>query len=45
MRLRLQPLWLNGKSNGQIPGITPLGEADGYARFTIDPGTWMLEAR
>jgi hypothetical protein len=40
-----KPLWRNGKSIGQIPGITPVGEADGYVRFTIAPGTWEFEAR
>ena len=40
-----KPLWLNGKSNGVIPGITPVGEADGCVRFTVAPGTWTFEAR
>jgi hypothetical protein len=40
-----QPLWLNGKANGKIQGITPIGEADGHARFTVAPGTWEFEAR
>ena len=40
-----KPLWLNGKSNGQIPGITPVGESDGCVRFTVAPGTWTIEAR
>jgi len=45
IRVGGQPLWLNGASNGVIPGITPLGEADGYVRFNVIPGTWSLEAR
>ena len=45
IRVGGQPLWLNGKSNGSIPGIEPLGEADGYVRFTVAPGTWEFEAR
>ena len=45
IRVGGQPLWLNGKSNGQIPGITSIGEADGYVRFTVESGTWEFEAR
>jgi hypothetical protein len=45
IRANGKPLWLNGKTNGQIPGIAPAGEADGYVRFTVEPGTWMFEAR
>ena len=45
IRVNEQPLWLNGKSNGEIPGITPAGEADGWTRFTVAPGTWIFESR
>jgi hypothetical protein len=45
IRANGQPLWLNGKSNGQISGITPIGEVDGYVRFSVDPGVWAFEAR
>jgi len=39
-----KPLWLNGKPKGQIPGITPAGEAGSYVRFTVAPGTWEFLA-
>lgn len=45
VRVNGLPLWLNGKSNGEIPGITPDGEADGWTRFTVAPGTWNFESR
>lgn len=45
IRANGKPLWLDGKSIGNIPGIIPLGETDGRVRFTVDPGTWTLEAR
>ena len=45
IRVGGQPLWLNEKANGQIPGITPLGERDGYTCFSVAPGTWEFEAR
>jgi len=45
IRVNNQPLWLNGKPNGKITGITPTGEADGWTSFTVAPGTWNFEAR
>lgn len=45
IRVNGMPLWLNGKPNGEIPGITPDGEADGWIRFTVAPGTWSFETR
>jgi hypothetical protein len=45
IRVNDRPLWRNGKPNGEIPGITPDGEADGYTRFTVAPGTWEFETR
>jgi hypothetical protein len=45
VRVNGLPLWLNGKSNGEVPGITPAGEADGWTRFTVAPGTWEFESR
>lgn len=45
IRVNDKPLWLNGKPNGQIPGITPAGQADGWTRFTVAPGTWNFETR
>ncbi len=45
IRVNARPLWLNGKPNGEIPGITPAGEADGWTRFTVAPGTWAFESR
>ncbi len=45
VRVGGNPLWLNGKANGTVPGITPLGEIDGYACFQTAPGTWEFEAR
>ena len=45
IRVGGKPLWLNGKANGEIPGITPTGEIDGHACFTVAPGTWEFEAR
>jgi hypothetical protein len=45
VRVAGKPLWLNGKANGEIPGIKPAGETDGHACFTVAPGTWDFEAR
>lgn len=45
IRVGGQPLWLNGASNGVVPGVTPLGEAAGYVRFSVVPGAWTFEAR
>ena len=45
IRVNDRPLWLNGKPNGEVPGITPAGEADGWTRFTAAPGTWAFETR
>ena len=45
IRVNDRPLWLKGKPQGQVSGITPLGEADGWARFTVAPGTWSFESR
>lgn len=45
IRVNDEPLWLNGKPNGEIPGITPDGEADGWIRFTVALGTWKFETR
>jgi hypothetical protein len=45
IRVNDRPLWLKGKPQGEVPGITPLGEADGWARFTVAPGTWSFESR
>jgi alpha-L-rhamnosidase len=44
IRVGGKPLWLKGKTNGEIPGITPAGEADGYICFTVAPGIWTFEA-
>ncbi len=45
VRVGGRPLWLNGKANGSIPGIEPLGESQGEARFRVAPGSWDFEAR
>ena len=45
VRVNKQPLWLNGQPDGKIPGITPLGESDGWTRFRVEPGNWTFEAR
>ena len=45
IRVGDRPLWLDGKPNGEIPGITPIGPSDGWTRFTVAPGTWTFEAR
>ena len=45
IRVNDQPLWRDGKSDGEIPGITPAGEADGWVTFTVAPGTWTFESR
>ena len=45
IRVGGQALWLNGASNGVVPGVTPLGEADGYVSFSVDTGVWAFEAR
>ena len=45
IRVNERPLWLNGKPNGEIPGITPAGEAEGWTRFTVAPGIWEFETR
>lgn len=45
VRVGGRPLWLNGKANGRVPGIEPLGDSDGYVRFRVAPGSWDFEAR
>lgn len=45
IRVNSQPLWLDGKPIGEIPGVTPAGEADGWIRFTVAPGSWHFESR
>lgn len=45
IRVNDQPLWLDGKSDGEIPGITPAGESDGWVTFTVAPGAWTFESR
>jgi hypothetical protein len=45
IRVNDQPLWRDGKSDGEIPGITPAGEADGWVTFAVAPGTWTFESR
>ncbi len=45
VRVNSQPLWLNGKDHGKVTGVKSLGEADGHARFEVEPGEWQFEAR
>jgi hypothetical protein len=45
IRVNDQPLWLDGKSDGEIPGINPVGESDGWVTFTVAPGAWTFESR
>ena len=45
VRARSTTVWLNGKPGESVPGLKPLGELDGYARFEVDPGSWDFEAR
>jgi len=45
VRVNGKPLWLNGRENGQVPGVKSRGEADGHACFEVDPGDWQFEAR
>lgn len=45
VRVNGQPLWLNGKANGEVSGVTPLGAQGDGVRFKVDPGLWKFEAR
>jgi len=38
-------VWLNGRPTGEVAGLEPGPQADGFATFIVGPGSWRFEAR